>query len=225
MIIYLDDIKNFFIKIKKQELSKYDKKQQLLLIETEWEKIHEASSEGFAFFLKYANSHFKESRHKEILLNLNEIGRFIEKENFFSLSEVPKKEIFLKQELIDGLYLVAKMALEEHRFKEAYYLFYILSVFCSKSFDVWLGLGISYQFLKQPTEAIAAFMEATTLNSHNCLPYLYIAESYLELGEWELAKKNGKKGLKLVNKDQNYILKSLENILILCEKLNRRKAA
>lgn len=218
-------VKDFFVKTRKSQISEHDKTKQSLLIEIEWEKIQEAAKEGFGFFLGYAKRHFDESKYKEILLNINEIGRFIEKENTFCLLNHSNTEIIFKKELLNDLYLVAKTILLQRRFRQAQHLFYILSVFCPKNFDVQMGLGLTYQYLKQPSDAIVSFAEAKALNPLSPFLYLYTAESYLELKEWDLAKKNSQEGLKLVKKDQIHLFKALDAIDTLCKKHIEKKAA
>ena len=95
-------VKDFFVKTRKSQISEHDKTKQSLLIEIEWEKIQEAAKEGFGFFLGYAKRHFDESKYKEILLNINEIGRFIEKENTFCLLNHSNTEIIYNSIFIYG---------------------------------------------------------------------------------------------------------------------------
>jgi tetratricopeptide (TPR) repeat protein len=221
----LDDLKKFFFEEKKKELSITDKKDQSALIPNEWEMFLEASQHGIAFFLEYAKMHFKEVRYNQILLTIHEIGRSLQNKSDSRCSEIPHNEIHFYKELIEGLYLVAKTTLEERRFKQSGDLFYILTVFCPLSFDVWLGLGMSYQFLNHPKKALEAFAKARMLEPSNCLTYLFTAEIYLEIQDLDLATKNGKEGLKLTPKNQKNITKSFEHILNVCDKAQRRKVA
>ena len=221
----LDNLKKIFFEEKKKELSTTDKKDQSALIANEWKKFLEASQHGMAFFLGYAKMHFKEARYNQILLSINEIGRSLQNKSDSTFSEIPNNEIHFYKEFIEGFYLVAKTTLEERRFKQSGDLFYILTVFCPLSFDAWLGLGMSYQFLHQPKKALEAFAKARTLEPSNCLIYLFTAEIYLQIQDLDLAKKNGKEGLKLTSKNQRKITQSFEHILKVCDKTQRRKAA
>lgn len=225
MVLDTEDIKKIFFEEKMKEFFHCNTEQKLSLAQNEWEKFYDASWHGFSFFLGYAKIHFKETRYKEILLILSNLGRCIQKENVCFLSKILNHEMHFYKKLLEAIYLVAKITFEQNRFKESYNLFYILSVLCPTSFDAWLGLGMSYQFLQKPQDAIGAFAKAQLLDASNCITHLYLAEIYLQLNEWDLAKKHGKEGLKLTYKHQKAISNSFHHILNLCEKPIRKKAA
>jgi tetratricopeptide (TPR) repeat protein len=136
-------------------------------------KLKMAFNAGLTFFLDYARTHFLTSHYQALLKEFNQIAPSSD------------HQWVISKELINSIYIVAKQALKDHELVSAKHLFHLLSLITPQQFDVWLGLGLTYQQLQQEEAAIAAFEHAQQLQPHSPLPYLYSAESYVQLKQWQ----------------------------------------
>jgi tetratricopeptide (TPR) repeat protein len=138
------------------------------------EKFKVAFNAGIPFFFEYARRHFLPPHYQNLLKEFNEIA-----------PSVTGDDWVISKELINSIYIVAKQALKDHELAPARNLFYLLSLITPEQFDVWVGLGLTYQQLREDKTAIAAFEEAQKLQPQILLPYLCSAESYVQLQEWQ----------------------------------------
>jgi len=206
------EIKDFFIKenINKIPLDEFSTNKQQIQskLETKWNKLFEASLNGITFFLSYASAHFTPTHYQLILSHFEELGQSFLK-GPLSLST----PIFFSKEIANSIYYVAKKALMDEQFTASYQLFYLLSILTPECFDSWIGFGLVCQQIKHHDEAILAFAEAKRLSPQSVLPYLYTAESYYELKNWQLAKESCEEGLKFASKEQKHLYEALKALL------------
>lgn len=85
----------------------------------------------------------------------------------------------------DKLYAKAYYLYESGKYNEAGQLFRLLTLADLTNSKHWMGLGATYQMLKEYDEAAAAYAVAALNDPSNPYPPLYAAECLMELGKWK----------------------------------------
>lgn len=164
----------------------------------------------FKYFFSWIESQSDE-RHKHLIISeLNSLKTSLSR---ISQENKPDDYVPFSKHLINAFYQAACDGLNKGYGQEAYHLFFILSNLLPNSYDVHLGLGISCQLLGKHPEALKAFQQAINIHPQSFQPYLFSAESYLEIKDKENFEKNITSALSLIPNDKETFQKHAQYLI------------
>ncbi|MCB1106799.1 MAG: hypothetical protein KDK76_01735 [Chlamydiia bacterium] len=161
---------------------------------------------GSAFFFNWLEMGMNE---KDKSLILNEIESYQKT----LLNVTPGSHFSFSKSFLNALYQAAQGALVEGLGEEASQIFLMLSHLIPNSYDVFLGLGMTYQLLKEHQKATESYQQAIHIHPQAFQAYLYIAESYLELQDKEKFEENIQRARALIPREKDHFQQHVDYLI------------
>ncbi|HEV8052680.1 MAG TPA: hypothetical protein VGP47_09305, partial [Parachlamydiaceae bacterium] len=133
----------------------------------EFDKVKEEIDNSSDHFLRFIISEFDEASGKPILF---------------------QEMLGLSDDTLLHIYDLGAVLIEKGNLKDAKVLFTFLTTLAPYVESYWIALGVCFQELKHPEDAILAFGAAKFLKPMDPAPSFYTIESYLLLKEHDKAK-------------------------------------
>ena len=150
-------------------------------IENQKDKYSQTIENGLNFFYYWIEENL--SLEKQTLIK-QEIDQFSQSYDIPSIHA----EMRIPKSILENFYRAGKEALTQHPQTGLIDLFKFLTYLLPKSYDIWMGLGLSYQKMDQNAQALQAFEQAKHIHPHLFHPYLFQAESHLYLENFPLCE-------------------------------------